>query len=122
MKLRPVNSHIELDYKCPKCGGIITTSHTEVVKIGRAMCFMCNEILEFEPFTVIARFSDGKPSKKKQFTKPNPEDYQSTRDLVGVLMSMGHGKGEAHKIVNGGIDAGWDLSDPADFIQRAMEH
>ena len=131
MKLRPVKSHTELDYQCPNCGSIVTTSHTEVVKIGRAMCVVCDKVLEFEPFTVIARFSGGsskttQPKKpvRQQSTKPNPKDYKSTRDMMGVLMSMGHGKGAAHKIVNGDIDAGWDLSDPADFIQRvtALKH
>ena len=130
MKLKPIGSTIDLEYRCPHCDDTFTVTSVEVNQIGKAACWRCSKVLELEPIKIVARFPGGttkKPKKPKRTSKPrqpkrtsSSANEQEKEDIIRTLMSIGHKKSEASKLVETGIANGMDVTDPEAFIQELL--
>lgn len=134
MKLKPKRATIELEYECPYCGSAIFTEDKTACQIGKVVCWSCENIVEFEPFRTILRFGSDQQKgvssqKTKRQHKPNPspankqpqnEKNPLEDDIVKLLMSLGHKKGEAQSLVKTGIESGLDINNPEKFVEGLM--
>lgn len=126
--LRPVGFTVEFLYNCPHCHSQTWASDKEVDKLGRAICWSCEAILEFEPVTMIPQYGGKQktPNGHVRAAPPppdqvvQPKDQQAVDALVATLKGLGHRAREAKALVEGGVQRGLDPNNPEHFLQKIM--
>lgn len=98
--LKPIKGELYFDYKCDGCSSVHQVSYSEVLKVGKLLCF-CGKLLKFAPFKASLHLDyDYKKPKEKVVSKPKVQSAKVSRDDVVIALGrMGFKRDEARRIV-----------------------